>query len=156
MPLRRPTRSTGPSEGGSQKSPNPKQKVDIRRTKGKTKRARSKKSEAANGVADRNDDGARDLIDIIDATEAQHAATEQEVYSEVAHRGGCDSDEDRLSVCSISSGPSLPHYTTDTNLKSSPTMCSVCHKLHQKAKRMKKPMKDKLLDNGEYTGCVAQ
>lgn len=143
-------RSTRPSEGGSQKSPNPKQKVGIRRTRGKTKRARSTKSESLNGVVDTDDDGARDLIDVIDSNEAQRASTEEEVYAEGAH----DEDEERLSVSSIASGPSFPHDTTNNSLKSSLTMCSVCSKLHQKAKRMKKPMKDKLLDNGECTGCV--
>lgn len=154
MPLRRSTSSTRPSEKASQKSPNPKQKVGIRRTKGETKSARSKRSEAQNDVVDTNVDGARDLIDIIDTNEAQHASTEQENHAEEAHRGGAESDEDRLSVSSLSSGPSFPYYTTNKNPKSSPTMCSVCHKLHQKAKRMKKPIKDKLLDNGEYTDCV--
>lgn len=154
MPLRRSTRSTRPPEGGAQKSPNPKQKVGTRRTRGKTKRARAKKSEAQNGVVSTNDDGARDLIDVIDTNEALRASTEQEVNAEGDHTGGCDSDDDGLSVSSISSGPSFPHYTTDKNPESSPTMCSVCLKLHHKAKRMKKPKKDKLLDNGECTGCV--
>lgn len=154
MPLRRSTRWTRPSEGDSQSSPNPKQKVGIRRTRGKTKRASSKESDAQNGVDDTNDDEAHDIIDLIDMDEAQRASTEQEVNVGEAHRGGSDSEEDGHSVSSLSSGPSIPRYTTHKNPESSPTMCSVCLKLHQKAKRMKRPMKDKLLDNGGYTGCV--
>lgn len=154
MPPRRSTRSPRSSEGGSQKRPNPKQKAGTRRTRGRKKRARSEQSEVRNGEVDTNDYGARDLIEIIDTNEAQRASTELEVHSEVARGGACDSEEDRLSASSVSSGPSIPHYATHKNPSSSSTMCSACHKLHQKAKRVKKPMKDKLLDNGEYAGFV--
>lgn len=145
MPPRRSTRSSSSSEGESQMRANPQQTVGTGR-----RRARSKKNQDQNGVIDTNEDRARDLLDIIDTSEAQDVSTEQEVHSEGAG-GVCDSDEDRLSVSSISSGPSAPRHTSGRTPESSPTLCSVCHKLHQKAKRMKKPMKDKQLDNGEYT-----
>lgn len=151
MPSRRSTRS---SDGRSQKRPSPEQKGGTGRTRGRRRRARSKKSDAQNGVVDTSDDGARDLIDIIDSNEASQASTQQDFHAEVAHRAACDSDDDRLSDSSLSSGPSVPLYTTNKNPKSSSTLCSVCHKLHRKAKRTKKPIKDKLLDNGEFTGFV--
>ncbi|XP_075876775.1 uncharacterized protein LOC142884768 isoform X3 [Nelusetta ayraudi] len=142
-----PRRSTRPSEGGSQRRQNPNQKVGIRRTRHTKKRAGSKKSKAQGRVVDTNDDGVRDLLDIIDTNEAQNASTDQEVHADAALIGVCDSDEDRQSVSSLSSGPSVPHDTTNKNPRPSSAMCSVCHKLHQKAKRMKVAIKDKPSDN---------
>lgn len=149
-----PKRSARPSEGRSQRRQNPNQKVGIRRTRHKTTRAGSKKSKAQDRLVDTSDVEVRDLLDIIDTNEAQDASTDQEVHADAATGGGCDSDEDRHSVSSLSSGPSAPHGTTHKNPRPSSAMCSVCHKLHQKAKRMKAPNKDKLPDNSEYTGCV--
>lgn len=151
MPPRRSSRSTRPREGGSQNCPRPKQRAGPGRTKGRTRRARSKASEAQSSVDDGSDDGARDLIDLIDSSAAQHGSTEQEFTVEEAHRGASDSDDDRYS---ISSGPYIPHEATPKSPRPSTAMCSGCLKLHQKAKRMKRPMKDKLLDNGENTACV--
>lgn len=205
MPPRRSTRSTRPSEGGSQSSPNPNRKVGIRRTRDKTERAGSKKSKAHYGDVDTNDEGGCSITDIISNTpeaqnasidqqvnavakkragtkkskahnradnticeggrdvidsinnvyKAQTASTAHEVNAVVVHRGGCDSDEDSHSVSSLASGPSALPDTTEKNLRPPSAMCSACRTLHQRAKRMKVPIKDKLSDKGEYTGCVA-
>lgn len=154
MAPRRSPRLTRSSEGGSQRRQNPKQKVGIRRNRHKTKRAGSKRSKAQEPVVDTNHDGVRDLLDIIDANEAQSASTNQEVHAGTTLIGGYDSDEDCHSVSSLSSGPSVPHDTTNKKPRPSSAMCSVCHQLQQRAKRMKAAIKDKLSDNGEYTSCV--
>lgn len=154
MAPRRSTRLTRPSEGGSQRRQDPNQKVGIRRTRHKTKRAGSKKSKAPEAVVDAHHDGGRDLLDVIDANEAQSASRHQEVHAGTTLTGGHDSNEDCHSVSSLSSGPSVPHDTTNKKSRPSSAMCSVCHQLHQRAKRMKAAIKDKLSDHGEYTGRV--
>lgn len=58
-----------------------------------------------------------------------------------------DGDDD---ASSIGSGPSLSYIHSIVKLSSPQALCSACRKLHQKAKRLKAPIKDKLLDNGEH------
>ncbi|KAF7660918.1 hypothetical protein LDENG_00272710 [Lucifuga dentata] len=48
---------------------------------------------------------------------------------------------------SIVSGPTLSYLGSPVKLTPSESLCSACRKLHQKAKKMKAPIKDKLLDN---------
>lgn len=155
MASRRSVRSTRASEKKSQSGPSPKKKVVPRRTRGQTQRTGLRKNKARESVVDKNDEGARDIIDIINSThEAKQASTDEGVLADVAPAGGSDSEEDRCSVSSVASGPSGLQNTNNEKRRPLSSMCSACQKINQKAKKMKAPVKDKLSDNGECRGCV--
>lgn len=154
MAPRRSARSTRASEKKSQSGPSPKKKVVPHRTKGRTQRTGLRKNKAHESVVEKNDEGVRDIIDIINSMhEAKQASTDEGVLAEVAPGGGSDSEEDRCSVSSVASGPSGLQNTNNDKRRLSPGMCSACQKIHQKTKKMKAPVKDKLSDNGECTEC---
>lgn len=155
MALRRSVRSTRASEKKSQSGPSPKNKVVPHRTSHQSQRTGLRKNKAHESVVDKNDEGARDLIDIINSThEAKQASTDERVLAEVAPGGGSDSEDDRCSVSSVASGPSGLQNTNYDKQRPSSGMCSACQKIHQKMKKMKAPVKDKLSDNGECTGFI--
>lgn len=154
MAPRRSVRSTRASEKKSQSGPSPKKKVVPHRTRGQTQRTGLRKNKARESVVDKNDEGARDIIDIINSTHEAKQASTDVVLAEVAPGGGSDSEEDRCSVSSVASGPSGLQNTNNDKWRPSSSMCSACQKIHQKTKKMKVPVKDKLSDNGECTGCV--
>lgn len=155
MASRRSVRSTRASEKKSQSGPSPKKKVVPHRTRVQTQRTGLRRSKAHESVVDKNNEGARDIIDIINSTrEARQASTDEGVLAEVAPGGGSDSEEDRSTVSSVASGPSGLQNTNNDKWRPSSGMCPACQKIHQKAKKMKAPVKDKLSDNGECTGCV--
>lgn len=155
MAPRRSARSTRASENKSQSGPSPKKKVVPHRTRAQRQRTGLRKNKAHESVVDKNDEGVRDIIDFINSThEAKQASTHEGVLPEVAPGEGSDPEEDHCSVSSVASGPSGLQNTNNDKRRPSPGMCSACQKIHQKVKKMKAPVKDKLSDNGECTGGV--
>lgn len=144
---RRSSRSTKASKERPQRSPSPDEEVIHRRSRGKRQRTGLRKTKADDSVVDTDEWRVRDIIDVINSThDAKYVAKEdEEKLLELA-------DEDCNSIrSSIASGPSVLHNTTAKKLRPSQGMCSTCWKLYQKAKKMKAPMKSKLLDNSEYS-----
>lgn len=143
---RRSSRSTKASKERPQRSPSPDEEVIHRRSRGKRQRTGLRKTKADDSVVDTDEGRVRDIIDVINSThDAKYVAKEdEEKLLELA-------DEDCYSITSSTApGPSVLHNTTVKKLRPSQSMCSACWKLYQKAKKMKAPMKNKLLDNGEY------
>ncbi|XP_074544712.1 uncharacterized protein LOC141804268 [Halichoeres trimaculatus] len=92
----------------------------------------------------------RDMLDIINNTHRAERFFKKDdrPFAEVTDQGLDESDEDCVSVnSSIASGPSMPFQASPKKGRAPQSLCSACHKLYLKAKRMKAPMKDKLLDN---------
>lgn len=144
---RRSSRPPKASKSSPQRSPSPVEEVIQRRLRGKRRRTGLRKAEAGDGVVSTHEGKDRDIIDIINtAHDAQRVAEDDEVkFVEVSDKGVDESDEDCVSVTSsVASGPSVLYK------KQRPQgFCSACRKLYQKAKKMKAPIKNKLLDNGE-------
>lgn len=143
------------SKRSPQRSPSPVEEVIQRRLRGKRQRSGLRKTEAADSVVNTDEGRERDIIDIINTThDAQRVAEDDEVkFVEVADKGVDESDEDCASVTSsVASGPSI---LLKKPKKQTP-LCSACRKLYQKAKKMKAPIKNKLLDNGECTFSLFQ
>lgn len=146
----RSSRLTNVSKKRRQRSPSQNEEVIHSRLRGKRQRTGSRTTGADEGEVTTNEERVVDIIDIIDSTK-QAAKKDEEEYAEVADKGLDDSNEDCCSVASsTASGPSVLHNTTAKTLKPSQGVCSACRKLYQKAKKMKAPIKNKLLDNGEY------
>lgn len=140
---RRSSRSTKASKERPQRSPSPDEEVIHRRLRGKGQRTGLRKRDS---VVDTDEGRVRDIIDVINSTHYAKcvAKEDEEKLLELA-------DEDCNSIrSSIASGPFVLHNTTVKKLRPSQGVCSACWKLYQKAKKMKAPMKNKLLDNGEY------
>ncbi|CAL9689056.1 unnamed protein product [Knipowitschia caucasica] len=104
------------------------------RERGKRQQKRSKTVQCCN-THEVNKRSIDDLLDLIDRRQ-------DDLSVEVADEGVDCSDDDQVSVSSIMSGPSGDY---DSTLNKLLTLCSVCRKLQQKAKRMKAPLKNKLL-----------
>lgn len=145
-----PRRSVRLSKGSKeefQESPIPNEESHHHQWTKKQKRTlrKTKVDDSGANTADETD---QDILDIID--EGWCAA--------VADEGVDFSDEDCDSLAdSISSGPSALHSSTAKKQRSSQGLCSACWNLYQKAKKMKSPIKDKLLDNGEWThACLRE
>ncbi|XP_045907224.1 uncharacterized protein si:ch211-227n13.3 isoform X2 [Micropterus dolomieu] len=147
---RRSSRLPKISKKSPERSPSPNEEVIQRRLKGKRHRTGLKKAEASDSVVNTDDGRVRDILDIINSThDAKLVAEEDEVkFVEVADKGVDVSDEDSVSVTSsIASGPSLLYNGASKKPRPSQGLCSACRKLYQKAKKMKAPIKNKLLDN---------
>ncbi|XP_041805746.1 uncharacterized protein si:ch211-227n13.3 isoform X2 [Chelmon rostratus] len=130
------------------RSPSPKEEVIQRRLRGRRQGTGLRKTKAGDSVVHTDDGGKRDIIDIINSTHAKHAEEDEGKFIEVADEGVEELDEDSSSVSSsIASGPSLLHNIAPKKPRPLQGMCSACQKLYQKAKRMKAPIKNKLLDN---------
>lgn len=108
--------------------------------------------------ANTDDEAAQDILDIINCAHQKRVDIDEGWRAGVADEGVDFSDEDRDSVTSsISSGPSARHGSTAKKQRSSQGLCSACRNLYQKAKKMKAPVKNKLLDNGEWTpACLRE
>ncbi|KAG7227345.1 hypothetical protein INR49_000350 [Caranx melampygus] len=92
----------------------------------------------------------RDIIDVINDRQDEKPVYEEDELKtvEIADKGLDESDEDCASVTSsVASGPSIFHHTTSNEGIPLQDLCAACQKLFQRAKRMKAPIKDKLLDN---------
>ena len=156
MSPRQSPRVSKASKKSSQKSSNPVKEVQPQRLKGKRPKRGPKKSKVDDSIGDTDEASDRDILDIISGTNAaRRVAKEEERFVKVTDEGVAESDEDRYSVASsVASGPSLLHNTTAKKRRPWKGECSACRKLYQKAKRMKAPIKNKLLDNGECTDNV--
>ncbi|XP_028988596.1 uncharacterized protein si:ch211-227n13.3 isoform X2 [Betta splendens] len=122
---------------GSNKSPRKKNSPDEDGIKHKVveKKPRTgmRRTKSSNGVVHAKE---RHLI-------SSPHETDGVVEEEILDQGLDEWDDDCASVSSsISSGPSL-YYPA----RLSQDLCSACQKLYQKARRMKAPLKNKLLDN---------
>ncbi|XP_072219729.1 uncharacterized protein [Leuresthes tenuis] len=146
MSPQRVTRLSKASKKNVQKSPVPNEEVNQHRLRDQRVRAWLKKTEA-----DDSDEGKDcDMIDIINGTCAEERFAEQDGGDtvEVTDNGLDESNEDGGSECSsIVSGPSFLHHAPAKKLKPSWVLCSACHKLYQKAKRTKAPVRTKVKDN---------
>lgn len=117
-----------------QKSPSPDEDVVQRRVRSR----RQRRTEATEV-----DTGRRDIIDIINDTQDGLKTVE------IADEGLDHSDED-----SVASGPSIFHHTTASDGTRQQDLCPACRRLFHRAKRMKAPIKNKLLDNSEQSFSV--
>ncbi|XP_075954189.1 uncharacterized protein LOC142956466 isoform X1 [Anarhichas minor] len=149
---RRSSRPPKASKRSPQRSPSPNEEVIQRRWRGKRQRTGLREAEADDNLVNTDkEEEDRDIIDVINSTlQARRVAEEDEVkFVEVTDEGVDDSDEDCVSVTSsIASGPSVLHNSVSPKkLRPPQGLCSACKTLYQKAKKMKAPIKSKLLDN---------
>ncbi|XP_055007525.1 uncharacterized protein si:ch211-227n13.3 isoform X1 [Boleophthalmus pectinirostris] len=110
------------------------------KTEGKRQQKERKKAQSGKTVADVDKQTINDILDLIDRSH-ENLPEETSPWVEVADDGVDQSDDDQVSVSSITSGPSSNY---DPCVDKPLTLCSACHKLQQKAKRMA-PLKHKLL-----------
>lgn len=132
------------SKKSPQRSPSPSEEVIQRKLKSKRQRKERTATKPSNSLVHTDEDEARDLIDTISSThEAEHVAEKDGgTLLEVTDEGLDKSDNE-----STASGPSLQRHSPPKKRRAPKDMCSACRKLYLKAKRMKAPMKNKLLDN---------
>ncbi|KAM6990661.1 uncharacterized protein LKV04_010075 [Tautogolabrus adspersus] len=151
MYSRRSSRTPKPSRKILQRSPSPNEEVIQRRCLSKRQRKTGpKKTKASDSVVKTNKRRDGDILDIINSTHGAKSVTEEDEGNlvEVTDKGVDESDEDCGSVnSSIVSGPSIFFEVSPKKERPSQNLCSTCQKMYQKAKKMKAPIKDKLLDN---------
>ncbi|KAK5859668.1 hypothetical protein PBY51_021205 [Eleginops maclovinus] len=139
----------GPKKRG-QRSPSPNEEFIMHKSKAKRQRKGLKKTETSGSKVHADEWRDRDILDIINS---RHQAKgvgkeEEERFVEGTDEGVDDSDEDCISVASsIVSGPSLPPNAFPRKQLLSQGLCKTCRSLFTKAKKLKRPMKDKLLEN---------
>ncbi|XP_028283525.1 uncharacterized protein LOC114449880 isoform X2 [Parambassis ranga] len=134
------------SKKSPQSSPTQNEEVIQRRLRSRRRRTDLKKAEP--GETTVADEGkVRDILDVINSShDVECVSEDEEKITEITDKRLDDSDEECHSVCdSTASGPSLAYR--QTLKKPSQNLCSSCRKLYQRAKRIKKPIKSKLLDN---------
>lgn len=111
-----------------------------RKVKGQRQQKGCKKGKSVDKGVSADEQRTSDLIDIIDCD--HQGENDGSFLAEVPDEGVEQAEDDEVSDTSVASGPTLPH-----NLSAEPRiLCSACCKLYQKAKRIKAPLKDKLLD----------
>ncbi|KAM6919599.1 uncharacterized protein PEZ65_011691 isoform 2-T2 [Lycodopsis pacificus] len=149
---RHSSRQPKASKRSPQRSPSPNEEVIQRRWRGKRQRTGLRETEADDNLVNTDEEEDRDIIDVINGTlQARRVAEEDEVqFAEVTDKGVDDSGDDCVSVTSsIASGPSVrQNSVSPKTLRPPQVLCSACKTLYyQKAKKMKAPIKSKLLDN---------
>ncbi|XP_037642670.1 uncharacterized protein si:ch211-227n13.3 isoform X1 [Sebastes umbrosus] len=145
-----PRRSSRPPKVSKRRSPSPDEGVIERKLRGRRQKTELRKTKEDNGVVDADEGKGLDIIDIINSSlDAKRVAEEDEgKFVEVADEGVDGSDEDCSSVnSSVASGPSLLRSASPKKLRPSKGLCSACKARYQKAKKMKAPLKNKLLNN---------
>ncbi|KAK5919202.1 hypothetical protein CgunFtcFv8_023110 [Champsocephalus gunnari] len=149
MLTRRSSSLTKASKKIAQRDPSPDEEVIQRKLRSRPKRNGLKKIETSDSRVHAEERRDRDILDVIDSTlEAKGFGEEdEERFVEVTDEGVDDSDADCVSVSSIVSGPSLPHNASRRKRLLSQGLCTACRRLYEEAKKSKRPMKDKLLDN---------
>ncbi|XP_065809863.1 uncharacterized protein si:ch211-227n13.3 isoform X2 [Labrus bergylta] len=149
MYLRRSSRTPKPSRKIIPRSPSPDEEVIQRRCLSKRQRKTVlKTTKASNSVEKTNTRRDGDILDLLNSTHGSKSDTEENEGQlvEVTDRGVDESDEDGGSVnSSIVSGPSI-FFDVSPKKASTSHLCSICQKKYQKAKKMKAPIKDRLLD----------
>lgn len=93
----------------------------------------------------------KDIIDLIDST---YVAEDVDKKDEENVQVVVEDDDCYSETSSVASGPSVLCKSSARKVRPSQCLCSACLKLYQKAKKMKAPIKNKLLDNGERTNSV--
>ncbi|KAG8013922.1 hypothetical protein GBF38_016159 [Nibea albiflora] len=150
MSPRRSSRLSKGSTKSPRRSPSPKKDVIQPRLSSKRPKAGQRETKAVDNIVDADEGSVRDIIDIINSTnDAKHVAEEDGgELLKVVDEGVDHSDEDCYSVTSsVASGPSLKRRSSPKKHSPLQGVCSACRKLYQKAKKMKAPIKNKLLDN---------
>nr|XP_020505478.1 uncharacterized protein LOC109995915 isoform X1 [Labrus bergylta] len=149
MYLRRSSRTPKPSRKIIPRSPSPDEEVIQRRCLSKRQRKTvPKTTKASNSVEKTNTRRDGDILDLLNSTHGSKSDTEENEGQlvEVTDRGVDESDEDGGSVnSSVVSGPSI-FFDVSPKKASTSHLCSICQKKYQKAKKMKAPIKDRLLD----------
>ncbi|XP_059200837.1 uncharacterized protein si:ch211-227n13.3 isoform X2 [Centropristis striata] len=137
-----------PSKGSerTQRSPSPAGAAPRGRMKSKTQ-SRGLRKTTAGGSVDTYERSSRDVLDIINDEKDVNEEDDEGALVEVADEGLDQSDEDCCSVSSVASGPSLRLFFSPQKAARTSCLCSACKTLYQKAKRMKAPLRNKLLDN---------
>ncbi|KAA8587447.1 uncharacterized protein si:ch211-227n13.3 isoform X2 [Etheostoma spectabile] len=145
----RPSRLPKASKNNPQRSPSPNEEVIQRKLKSKRQRTGPRKIEAGDNIVNTDEGKDRDIIDIINSTHDGKDVEEYEGKSvEVVDEGVDESDEDCCSVSSsVASGPSFLRNASPKKPRPSQGLCSDCQNLYRKAKKIKAPMKSKLLNN---------
>ncbi|XP_072296458.1 uncharacterized protein [Eucyclogobius newberryi] len=142
-PMNSKRNSRRPKTLKAQTSPNSSEEPIQRKIGGKRQQKRKKRAQSGNTGADVDKQSIRDVLDVIDRSR-EDLPDENGPLVEVADEGVDHSDDDQVSVSSsVLSGPSRPYNPSDDKPL---TLCPACRKLQQRVKRMKKPLKDKLLD----------
>ncbi|XP_076018196.1 uncharacterized protein LOC143009978 isoform X2 [Genypterus blacodes] len=111
----------------AQRSPSPNEDVIQRKLRSTRLKSRVKEAEPVPSTADTNEAPNHDIETVDDGLDEPK-----------------DGDDD---TSSVSSGPSHSNNQLSVRLSSPQALCSTCGKLHQKAKRSKAPVINKLLDN---------
>ncbi|XP_068427196.1 uncharacterized protein si:ch211-227n13.3 isoform X2 [Clinocottus analis] len=144
---RRSSRLPKASKRSPQRSCSPSEDVIQRKRRNKRRRTALRETEAHDDIVDADETKDRDIIDIINS---ECVAEEEEIMCvEVADDGVDDSDDDCVSVTSsFASGPSFLHNSVSPKkLRPSQGLCLACKTVYQKARKIKAPIKNKLLDN---------
>lgn len=91
-----------------------------------------------------------DLIDLIDHIDSTNGPSGSDLEAEGGHVEVADEGVDHLDeTSSIASGPSLQSPSSSWTARALLDLCSACQKLYKRTKRMKGPLKNKLLNDGE-------
>ncbi|XP_030608024.1 uncharacterized protein LOC115795992 isoform X2 [Archocentrus centrarchus] len=135
------------SKKNTQKSPTPKEEFVQRWLRGQSQRLR--KAKTGDGIGCTGRGKKCDIFDLINNAQDEECVGGEDGGKavEITDQGLDDSEEYCVSVCnSTESGPSL--YLANTRKpRPSQNLCSACRKLYQKAKKIKTPVINKVLDN---------
>ncbi|XP_029381236.1 uncharacterized protein LOC115058068 [Echeneis naucrates] len=142
--------STAPKKS-PQRSPSPDEGVIQRKLRSKRWRNRSRKTDGGNSVFNADNGSSGGIA--VDAQDAPVAEEDEYGFIKITDKGVDDSDEDSV-TSSIASGPSVLYNTMSR--KQRPPQCSACQKLYQRAKKMKAPIKSKLLDTDPKSSTCDQ
>lgn len=131
-------------------SPNPSEDVIQRRVRPKRRRRRRMEFD----VGDINNE-AESFLDNKEVISSRVEEEPEEGRSvQVVDRGLDDSDDQ---CCSSTAPPQMMVKAPNKKRRPPSGLCPSCRKLYQRAKRLKTPIKDKLLDNGKCSlGCLLQ
>lgn len=128
----------------------PSSNVSIHYKWTKKKRRAWRETKVDNSEANTVEERDCDILDI-DSTQEKHVKKGEGWFARVDDEGVDLSDEDCSSVSSICSGPSALDSSNSRKQRPSQSFCSACWNLYKKAKKVKVPVKSKLLDKGKWS-----
>lgn len=134
-----------------QGSLSPNESIHHKLTK-KKKKGALRKTKVDDSGANTDDERDCDILDI-DSIQQKHIKKDEGLFAMVDDEGVDLSDEECGSVSSICSGPFIQDNSNSRKQRPSQGFCSACWNLYKKAKKMKAPIKNKLLDTGEWSHC---
>ncbi|KAM9322308.1 uncharacterized protein KZ484_020531 isoform 1-T3 [Pholidichthys leucotaenia] len=142
-----PKRSSRQAETSKESPQETRTEEVIKRRVSQRRKTWLKEAEADKSINNRKDGTGQDHITLINST--WDGEEEETKTVEMVDKDLDESDEDSDSTCSsIASGPSFLYYSSSKKKKKpSQSLCLACQKLYQKAQRLKRPIKSKLLDN---------